>query len=121
MMLKLHLERGLRFIKQIYVGQKQNFKSKSLRNHNPCDKIGHVITRLSSISAEETEGDGVGICGLLLTGISWLMVLITLPFSLCVCFKVSKFCENYNCNIIRKIENGFRNARLEHSEQGVLN
>ena len=33
--------------------------------------------------------DGVGICGFILTGISWLLVLVTLPFSLCVCFKVS--------------------------------
>ena len=65
---------------------------------------GHVTTRNSFISAEESEGDGVGICGLLLTGISWLMVLITLPFSLCVCFKVSKFGENYNRNIIRKFK-----------------
>merc|ERR1712111_231201 len=35
------------------------------------------------------EGDiGIGICGWLLTAFSWAMVLATLPFSLCVCFKV---------------------------------
>merc|ERR1719334_50992 len=27
-------------------------------------------------------------CGWLLTSISWVLVIITLPFSLCVCFKV---------------------------------
>merc|ERR1719393_1097648 len=31
---------------------------------------------------------GIGMCGWLLTSISWLLVIITLPFSLCVCFKV---------------------------------
>ena len=40
------------------------------------------------ITADES-GSGVGVCGLLLTWISWLLVLVTLPFSLCVCFKVS--------------------------------
>merc|ERR1719370_999592 len=37
--------------------------------------------------ADESES-GVGLCGLVLTLISWGMVLATLPFSLCVCFKV---------------------------------
>jgi len=38
----------------------------------------------------ETEDHdvGLGICGWLLTAISWLLVIVTLPFSLCVCFKV---------------------------------
>eukprot|EP00094_Tigriopus_californicus_P004179 TCALIF_04027-PA protein Name:"Similar to sto-2 Stomatin-2 (Caenorhabditis elegans)" AED:0.30 eAED:0.30 QI:0/0.28/0/1/1/1/8/0/359 len=31
---------------------------------------------------------GIGICGWLLTAVSWFIVIITLPFSLCVCFKV---------------------------------
>merc|ERR1712184_135679 len=31
---------------------------------------------------------GIGICGWLLTALSWVIVLVTLPFSLCVCFKV---------------------------------
>lgn len=35
------------------------------------------------------EGDiGIGICGWLLTAFSWVIVIVTLPFSLCVCFKV---------------------------------
>ena len=37
----------------------------------------------------DDSGSGVGVCGLLLTWISWLLVVVTLPFSLCVCFKVS--------------------------------
>ena len=28
-------------------------------------------------------------CGWLLTAISWFVVIVTLPFSLCVCFKVN--------------------------------
>ena len=35
--------------------------------------------------------DGIGICGWMLTLLSWMIVLVTLPFSLCVCFKVAKF------------------------------
>ena len=31
---------------------------------------------------------GIGVCGWLLFGMSWLMVAITLPFSLCVLLKV---------------------------------
>ena len=45
-------------------------------------------TILFSFSADDS-GSGVGVCGLLLTWISWLLVVVTLPFSLCVCFKVS--------------------------------
>ena len=39
---------------------------------------------------EEPE-PGIGMCGWLLTSISWFVVIITLPFSLCVCFKVSSW------------------------------
>merc|ERR1719325_501039 len=39
------------------------------------------------IGANESE-PGIGLCGWLLTMISWALVIITLPFSLCVCFKV---------------------------------
>ena len=41
-----------------------------------------------NILADDTD-DGIGICGWILTAISWAMVVATLPFSLCVCFKVS--------------------------------
>jgi hypothetical protein len=39
------------------------------------------------VSAEESHS-GIGFCGWLLTAISWGLVVVTLPFSLCVCFKV---------------------------------
>eukprot|EP00095_Tigriopus_kingsejongensis_P009972 maker-scaffold17_size721972-snap-gene-4.16 protein:Tk09972 transcript:maker-scaffold17_size721972-snap-gene-4.16-mRNA-1 annotation:"hypothetical protein DAPPUDRAFT_313426" len=38
-------------------------------------------------SADESD-NGIGLCGWLLTAISWGLVIVTLPFSLCVCFKV---------------------------------
>merc|ERR1719328_61540 len=52
----------------------------------PTGQNGHATGILGS-SADES-GDGVGICGWLLTTISWGLVMVTLPFSLCVCFKV---------------------------------
>jgi len=39
------------------------------------------------IGAEEDE-TGISLCGGVLTTISFLLVILTLPFSLCVCFKV---------------------------------
>lgn len=67
-------------------------------DHCRIDKLpsGHIQSRRTyytsflflCLSAEEPE-NGVGICGMLLTGISWILVIVTLPFSLCVCFKVS--------------------------------
>ncbi len=41
-----------------------------------------------SLSADESD-NGIGLCGWLLTAISWALVFVTLPFSLCVCFKVT--------------------------------
>ncbi len=50
------------------------------------------------VSAEESHS-GIGFCGWLLTAISWGLVVVTLPFSLCVCFKVrlssSPFLSHY--------------------------
>ncbi|XP_069674452.1 band 7 protein AGAP004871 isoform X3 [Periplaneta americana] len=37
--------------------------------------------------SDESEGDS-GICGTILTALSWVLIVFTLPFSLCVCFKV---------------------------------
>ncbi|CAG0922986.1 unnamed protein product, partial [Notodromas monacha] len=37
--------------------------------------------------ADESDGD-IGLCGWILTGFSWLLILCTFPFSLCVCLKV---------------------------------
>ena len=56
------------------------------------------------VSADESDS-GVGLCGLLLTMISWGLVLVTLPFSLCVCFKVV---QEYERAVI------FRLGRLLH-------
>ncbi|TRY64324.1 hypothetical protein TCAL_04633, partial [Tigriopus californicus] len=46
------------------------------------------FSAITSVSDAEEPENGVGICGMLLTGISWILVIVTLPFSLCVCFKV---------------------------------
>ena len=40
------------------------------------------------LAGEDTPG--IGLCGWLLTMISWGLVMVTLPFSLFVCFKVRK-------------------------------
>ncbi|XP_068087160.1 band 7 protein AGAP004871 isoform X2 [Anabrus simplex] len=37
--------------------------------------------------ADDAENDP-GLCGTILTALSWVLVVFTLPFSLCVCFKV---------------------------------
>ena len=39
-------------------------------------------------SDEETSKAGMGVCGGILLGVSWSLFLVTLPFSLLVCFKV---------------------------------
>jgi len=44
--------------------------------------------RARKISVFDEDDNGIGVCGWLLTSFSMLLVLITLPFSLCVCFKV---------------------------------
>jgi hypothetical protein len=43
---------------------------------------------LGVFAAEDITDVDVGICGWILTAISWIIVFCTLPFSLCVCFKV---------------------------------
>lgn len=40
-------------------------------------------------SDEETSKAGMGVCGGILLGVSWSLFLVTLPFSLLVCFKVT--------------------------------
>ena len=40
-----------------------------------------------TIAIDEDDG-GIGVCGWLLTSFSMILVMLTLPFSLCVCFKV---------------------------------
>ena len=43
----------------------------------------------SSLAADDLDV-GIGICGWIMTAVSWLLVLVTLPFSLFFCFKVSQ-------------------------------
>ena len=68
-------------------------------NVSPCNHVCFLV-----LSADESDS-GVGLCGLLLTMISWGLVLVTLPFSLCVCFKVV---QEYERAVI------FRLGRLLH-------
>ena len=52
---------------------------------------GHHVTEQCS----DCEDDlGSSVCGWVLTSLSFLMVVITLPFSLCVCFKVGLSTED---------------------------
>ena len=53
------------------------------------------------VSADDTD-DGIGLCGWILTAISWAMVLATLPFSLCVCFKVSSKIRDETQRLLKK-------------------
>jgi len=46
------------------------------------------LTSDNSGDAAHDNDVGIGICGWLLTAFSWAIVIVTLPFSLCVCFKV---------------------------------
>ena len=50
---------------------------------------GRQILIWHHVAGEEPE-PGIGMCGWLLTAISWFVVIVTLPFSLCVCFKVNQ-------------------------------
>jgi len=52
----------------------------------PSAQNGNAAS-LGVIGADENT-DGIGLCGWLLTMISWGLVMVTLPFSLFVCFKV---------------------------------
>merc|ERR1719225_775591 len=68
-------------------GLEQAGISKDLMKNHPMFRPKRV-TKSGLSKLTDGSDDGVGICGFLLTGISWLLVLVTLPFSLCVCFKV---------------------------------
>ncbi|KAF6202307.1 hypothetical protein GE061_004705 [Apolygus lucorum] len=48
---------------------------------------GGFITGSKAKSEDAETGDS-GICGQILTGLSWFVVICTMPFSLFVCFKV---------------------------------
>ena len=44
---------------------------------------------VSFAPAADDNDTGIGICGWILTALCWLLVVVTMPFSFCVCFKVS--------------------------------
>ncbi|XP_068248123.1 band 7 protein AGAP004871-like isoform X4 [Palaemon carinicauda] len=53
----------------------------SMQNFKNTEKINKVF------GADENDS-GIGLCGWVLTGLSWILVLVTMPFSFFVCFKV---------------------------------
>ena len=67
--------------------------------------LGQLELIITDLFAADESDSGVGLCGWLLTMISWGLVLVTLPFSLCVCFKVV---QEYERAVI------FRLGRLLH-------
>jgi erythrocyte band 7 integral membrane protein len=98
---------------------KENFASQGNGKHKPTQFItngahsgngqnGSTSSNgnktVMDINADESD-NGVGLCGWLLTTISWGLVMVTLPFSLCVCFKVV---QEYERAVI------FRLGRLLH-------
>lgn len=40
------------------------------------------------VFGSDDSDTGIGICGWILTALCWLLVLVTMPFSFCICFKV---------------------------------
>jgi len=73
-----------------------------------CDNVTararDLMDKAPDCTPDESD-NGVGLCGWLLTTISWALVMVTLPFSLCVCFKVV---QEYERAVI------FRLGRLLH-------
>jgi len=51
-------------------------------------------------SAADDSNSGIGACGWILTGLSWVLVLATMPFSFFVCFKVRNRSNNKLINNI---------------------
>ena len=95
-----------------------------LSNHlSDPEQKEHANRPLQFLTADESD-NGVGLCGMLLTMISWGLVLVTLPFSLCVCFKVYIVCSFANCRqpffptikVVQEYERAviFRLGRLLH-------
>lgn len=54
---------------------------------NARERAKDAVAKVAPCASDESD-NGVGLCGWLLTTISWGLVMVTLPFSLCVCFKV---------------------------------
>ena len=58
------------------------------RNGEHCLPLPGVGLLPEDVIGGDEEETGISLCGLVLTIISFLLVILTLPFSLCVCFKV---------------------------------
>jgi len=58
------------------------------RNGDHCLPLPGVGLLPEDVIGGDEEETGISLCGLVLTIISFLLVILTLPFSLCVCFKV---------------------------------
>jgi erythrocyte band 7 integral membrane protein len=71
---------------------------------NARERAKDAVAKVAPCASDESD-NGVGLCGWLLTTISWGLVMVTLPFSLCVCFKVV---QEYERAVI------FRLGRLLH-------
>jgi len=54
---------------------------------NARERAKDAVAKVAPCASDESD-NGVGLCGWLFTTISWGLVMVTLPFSLCVCFKV---------------------------------
>ena len=54
-----------------------------------------MVLFCSALLAADSTHYGLGFCGWVLTVISWLIVIMTFPLSLCVCMKVSNIM--YRC------------------------
>lgn len=72
---------------------------------NARERAKSAVTTVAPCVSSDESDNGVGLCGWLLTTISWGLVMVTLPFSLCVCFKVV---QEYERAVI------FRLGRLLH-------
>ncbi|XP_059092154.1 band 7 protein AGAP004871-like isoform X1 [Tigriopus californicus] len=68
-------------------GKEKRFRIPSISPTSSCTSLIPTKTPLPVFGADDIDV-GIGICGWLLTAVSWFIVIITLPFSLCVCFKV---------------------------------
>jgi len=70
-----------------------------------CDRAQELLDKVPPCTSADESEPGIGLCGWLLTMISWGLVMVTLPFSLFVCFKVV---QEYERAVI------FRLGRLLH-------
>ncbi|XP_015766062.1 PREDICTED: stomatin-4-like [Acropora digitifera] len=63
-----------------------NMSEESLQQHGGCQIGG--LPRIQCMSSSQPEGGQLGICGIVLTVLSYILVIVTMPFSLFFCLKV---------------------------------